>query len=305
MVYLLIFLSVLCLLTLLWAVSLNKELKYLYRQLEQIERGSHIELVSVTGIKKYVKLCRKLNGIFSSSRTSEENYLKSQKQLKQTISNIAHDIRTPLTSAAGYLQMLQDITSEEKQLRYEDIIEKRLAELKNLLEELFLYSKLTSEEFVLDCGNIPVFPVLSDCMIGMYHMFEEKQAEPQVLFEEEELYVYGNREALGRIFRNLTNNGLIHGTGGIKVSQQGHTIYFCNSVEKADEDMEQGHLPDVSQIFERFYKADTSRRKGSSGLGLSIVKELMVQMGGEVSARLEGDELVIELHFQPPKDMIS
>lgn len=305
MVYLLIFLSVLCLFILLWAVSLNKELKYLYRQLEQIERGSHIDLVSVTGIKKYVKLCRKLNRIFSSSRTSEENYLKSQKQLKQTISNIAHDIRTPLTSAAGYLQMLQDITSEEKQLRYEDIIEKRLAELKNLLEELFLYSKLTSEDFFLDCGNVPVFPVLSDCMIGMYHMFEEKQVEPQVLFEEEELYVYGNREALGRIFRNLINNGLIHGTGGIKVYQKGYTLNFCNSVEKADEDMEQGHLPDVSQIFERFYKADISRRKGSSGLGLSIVKELMVQMGGEVSARLEGDELVIELHFQPPKDIVS
>lgn len=294
MLYLMILLTILCLALLISLIALIRDIKYLAKQLEQIEQGSLIELTSLTRSKSILTLYRKLNQILDSFHKREIENLRSQKQLKQTISSIAHDIRTPLTSAAGYLQMLQENTCEEKLKRYEHIIEKRMEELKNMLEELFLYTKLTSPDFTLECHKIAVFPVLSEIMIGMFHLFEEKDCEPTISFQQEDLYVDANAEALGRIFRNLIHNSLLHGNGGLMITQENHTICFSNLIDDQNHD-----IPiDTSLLFDRFYKADQARRKGSSGLGLAIVKELMERMDGSVSAALDGNMLSIYLNFQ-------
>lgn len=270
-----------------------REVRHLTEQLEKLESGSHMELTTNTRRKEFLMLYHKLNHIFSAARSKEEKHLRSQKQLKQSISDIAHDIRTPLTSASGYLQMLEDCTTSEKQLRYEEIIEKRIGELKDMLEELFLYTKLTSEDFTPELRSTAAFPILSDCMIGLYHVFEEKQIEPEIQFEDESICVIAAPEILGRIFRNLINNALLHGAGGLRIVQKGSSFSFANPVADADS-------IDVERIFERFYKADSTRKKGSSGLGLSIVKELCLRIGGTAEARLtEGNMLEITVTFQP------
>lgn len=265
------------------------EQKHLIRQLNCIKDGSCIELTTHIRSKNFILLYQELNTIFSSFQEGEQKYRHSQKQLKQTISNIAHDIRTPLTSAAGYLQMLKECEEKEKCFRYEYIIEKQLEELKNMLEELFLYTKLTSEDFTLECKSTAVFPILSDCMIELYHVFEERNIEPSIHFEDETVHVIASPESLGRIFRNLINNALLHGNGELFITQNGNKMTFSNSVSN--------ELIDVSQIFERFYKADKSRRKGSSGLGLAIVKELIQQMDGQIEAHINGNILEISLTF--------
>lgn len=297
MIYFIILLIITNILLLFLFLSCTREVRYLVRQLEHIEDGSHMKLTSRIRNKSFLLLYRRLNRIFAAHQTKEMEYLHSQKQLKQTISSIAHDIRTPLTGAAGYLQILSESTQDPKLERYEEIIGKRLEELKEMLEELFLYTKLTSPDFELECTNIAVFPVLSDSMISMYHLFEEKGLSPIVDFQEEELYLTANQEALGRIFRNLINNALLHGGGSLVVSQRGNVIEFCNPL--SEQNGETGQAIDPSQLFERFYKADQARRKGSSGLGLAIVKELMMRMGGSVEARLENRQLVIALKFLP------
>lgn len=270
-----------------------REVRHLKKQLEQLENGSRMELTTNTGNRAFVELYQKLNHIFSGVHAKEQKYIRSQNQLKQSISDIAHDIRTPLTSASGYLQMLKECTKSDKQLRYENIIEKRIVELKDMLEELFLYTKLTSDEFTLDLRSTAVFPVLSDCMIGLYHVFEEKQIEPEIQFENEDLCVSATPESLARIFRNLINNALLHGAGGLCIVQKGVAVTFINPVEDTN-------AIDVERIFERFYKADQTRKKGSSGLGLAIVKELCVRMGGMAEAQiLDGRELAITVTFLP------
>lgn len=270
-----------------------REVHHLKSQLEQLEAGSQMELTTNTRNPAFVQLYQKLNHIFSGSHARDQRYIRSQNQLKQSISDIAHDIRTPLTSASGYLQMLKDCTDSAKQLRYENIIEKRIAELKDMLEELFLYTKLTSEEFSLECRDTAVFPVLSECMIGLYHVFEEKGIEPDIRFEDEALCVSAAPEALSRIFHNLINNALLHGAGGLCIVQKGTTLTFMNPIENAK-------AIDVEQIFERFYKADQTRKKGSSGLGLAIVKELCLRMGGTVKAEIrEEQKLAITVTFLP------
>lgn len=273
----------------------SREIRHLTRQLEMLEAGSNIELTTKTGSRTFVALYQKLNHIFAIVRSREQKYLRSQKQLKQSVSDLAHDIRTPLTSASGYLQMLQDCTESEKQFRYEHIIEKRIAELKDMLEELFLYTKLTSDDFSPELQSTAVFPILSDCMIGLYHVFEEKQIEPEIVFENEEICVTATPEILGRIFRNLINNALLHGAGGLRVIQEGGSIAFMNPVNNADS-------IEADRIFERFYKADSTRKKGSSGLGLSIVKELCLRIGGTAEAELaDGNMLKITVSLPVAK----
>lgn len=268
----------------------RREIVRLTRQLDVIEEGSQIELSASARSKEFTALYQRLESLLQSFRTSRFQYERSQKQLKKTISNIAHDIRTPLTSAAGYLQMLEDCGDRDTQRRYISIVRSRLDELKEMLEELFLYTKLTNEEFVIECSPTPAFPVLCDCMVGLYHVFDEKGVEPEIRFSDESLLVSASSESLGRIFRNLINNALLHGAGGLCVVQKGDKIIFSNPVEDPS-------ALDPEQLFERFYKADSSRKKGSSGLGLAIVSELMHRMGGTAKAEIHGNCLEIVLTF--------
>lgn len=292
MLLILIVFAVLLLILFLMLLSYRQEIIRLTRQLDAIEKGSQIELSASIRTKDIQKLYNKLESLLVSFRESRLQHERSQKQLKKTISNIAHDIRTPLTSAAGYLQMLEGCDNPDTQRRYTSIIQSRLTELKEMLEELFLYTKLTNDDFVLDCSSTPVFPVLCDCMVGLYHVFDEQGIEPDVQFENESLCILATPEGLGRVFRNLINNALLHGSGGLKVIQRDNVITFINPVSDPAS-------IDPDQIFERFYKADASRKMGSSGLGLAIVNELMKRMGGNAKAQITDSNFEIILTFRP------
>lgn len=264
------------------------EMKSLCMQLDELAQGSHMEIFVYRRDKTSLELCKKLNEVVTRQHQKEIQYERSQKRLKQNISALAHDIRTPLTSAAGYLQMGADCADKETRDRYLDISSKRLKELKDMLEELFLYTKLSTDDFQLSTQDLQVLPLLSECLIGMYQQFEEKGVTPLVEFETEGFHLKADEDCLNRIFRNLIQNALQHGNGGITITQQGRQMTFSNPI--ADDT----HL-DVAQIFDRFYKADAARRRGSSGMGLAIVKELVEKMGGGISAAINDGCLQINI----------
>ena len=264
------------------------EIRSLNRQLEELERGSHMELGVQSGQKDMLELCRRLNRLQNLHHQEQIQYERAEKQLKQNITGLAHDIRTPLTGASGYVQLAQECGEPQRQAYYLQVASDRLGELGDMLEELFLYTKLTSEEFALDMREVQVLPLLSDCLVGLYHHFEEKGISPQVDFAQEGFRVRADEECLRRIFHNLIQNALLHGSGEIAVRQEKGSLIFENTVSETSR-------PDPEHIFDRFYKADSARRKGSSGLGLFIVKELAERMGGSVHAHLEGDQLRITL----------
>lgn len=268
----------------------QKGMDAISRQLEQVDDGSQIEITTDVRSKSFLRLCNRLNSVLEKARTEENQRLRSQRKLKETVSAIAHDIRTPLTSASGYLQMMAECEDEVKRVRYHFIIRQRMDELKNMLEELFLYTKLTSEGFELECSSISVYPVLSECLIEIYDSFQAKGIEPEVEFEDETLQVMASHEGLSRIFRNLIHNALMHGASGLKILQSGNTLIFSNEIPEGIE-------LDAGRIFDRFYKADRTRRKGSSGFGLAIVKELVMRMGGRISAQVKDQVLSITINF--------
>lgn len=266
------------------------EIRSIRRQLEEIERGSRMELGVYSRQREMLALCRKLNELGRQNMQGQIRYEKAQKQLKQNITALAHDIRTPLAGASGYVQLAGECRERGRQEYYLQAAEGRLKELGDMLEELFLFTKLSDTDFEPDMRRLQVLPLLGDCLVGMYLQFEEKGISPEVRFDSEGFRVDADEEYLRRIFHNLIRNALLHGTGNLVITQQEKRLTFENAVSETSR-------PDTEQIFEQFYKADSARRKGSSGLGLFIVKELMEKMGGGVKAELEQEKLRIILKF--------
>ena len=267
------------------------EVRSIRRQLEEIERGSRMELGVYSRQREMLALCRKLNELGRQNMQGQIRYEKAQKQLKQNITALAHDIRTPLAGASGYVQLAGECKEKGRQTYYLQAAEGRLKELGDMLEELFLFTKLSDADFEPDMRRMQVLPLLGDCLVGMYLQFEEKGISPEVRFDSEGFRVDADEEYLRRIFHNLIRNALLHGTGNLVITQQETCLTFENAVSETSR-------PDTEQIFEQFYKADSARRKGSSGLGLFIVKELMEKMGGGVKAELEKEKLRIILEFR-------
>lgn len=317
-----ILLSIACIILAITLAGLCADIRSLCRQLEEIERGSHMELTTGTRQKSLLRLCRSLNRILAAKDRSHIQYERAEKQLKQNITNLAHDIRTPLTGASGYLQLARECDDAGKRDHYLSVAGRRLEELADMLEKLFLYTKLSNENFAFSDENmkqIQVLPLLSDCLLSLYTKFEEQNIEPEVRFESESFRVPADEDALRRIFLNLLQNALIHGTGNLTITQRiidnGPDPQREKPCRKAAPDkampreagahgclifensVPENSTPDPEQMFDLFYKADTARRKASSGLGLFIVKELMKRMGGNASAKLDGNTLRIFLYF--------
>ncbi|MCM1039059.1 MAG: HAMP domain-containing histidine kinase [Ruminococcus sp.] len=279
--------ALLCIVFIAAYIRLRQNIHVLNMQLEEIEKGSHMELTVNGRDRVILTLCRILNRVLIQKDKSYLQYEKSEKQLKQNITGLAHDIRTPLTGASGYVQLARecgaieaDCDIDNKREHYLQAAESRLADLEDMLEELFLYTKLTGEDFTLSIGKLQVLPILSNCLLGLYTRFEEKGVSPEIRFEEETFSVPADEEALQRVFLNLIQNALLHGNGDILIVQKGNSLVFENTLP-ADA------LPAPERMFELFYKGESARRKGSSGLGLFIVKELMTRMKGDVKAELD------------------
>ena len=288
-IVLVVLIGICMLLTMQYARSILA-VRSLRRQLEEIGRGSHMEISVECRQREMLSLCRQLNRLRQHWFLSQRQYEKAEKKLKQNITSLAHDIRTPLTGAAGYIQLAQECEDFVKREHYLETASDRLKELGDMLEELFLYTKLTSVEFELNMCELQVLPLLSECLVSLYRQFEEKGVSPEVEFESESFRIKADEECLRRIFHNLIQNGLIHGKGGLSIRQSKTSVFFENLVSETS-------VPDTAQIFDRFYKADSARRKGSSGLGMFIVKELAERMGGQVEAQLNGQMLTIRLEF--------
>ena len=234
------------------------------------------------------RLCQAVNRRLEEGRRLRLETQRRERELKYTMACISHDIRTPLAGAMGYLQLLEG--EPDRQGEYLDIVKKRLGDLEELLEELFLYTRIQGGSLPLECGELAALPPLWDALAEFYPRLEAAGVEPELRFDREDLKIWASPEALGRVYRNLIANALRHGGGGLTVSGRDGEICFANKLPP-------GPRPDPERLFDRFYQSSPARGKGGAGLGLSIVRELMERMDGRVSAQITGDRLEIKLSF--------
>ena len=270
----------------LWAY--RAQLLEMARALEETPTESNLRLtVSMSGTAPR-RLCQAVNARLDEGRRLRLETQRRERELKYTMACISHDIRTPLAGAMGYLALLEG--EPERQAEYRSIIDKRLRELDELLDELFLYTRLQSGSLPLECRELAALPPLWDALAEFYPQLEAAGVEPELRFDREDMTLWASPEALGRVYRNLIANALRHGCGWLTVSGRGGEICFSNALPP-------GPRPDPEHLFDRFYQSSPARAKGGAGLGLSIVQELMERMGGQVSAAIMGDTLEIKLSF--------
>lgn len=273
----------------------QRQVRDICRQLSFLMKNdSNMLVTGDTGFLGLKELMEILNQLLMNRKKEHKKYLEKEQMISDTYTNLSHDIRTPLTSLDGYFQLLEQCEDEEEQKHYMDIIQERIRNLKEMLEELFLFTKLKNESYHLEIKRCCINQILKQTIFSYYDEWTSKGIEPDIRIADQLLYIEGNEAALQRILQNVIKNALDHGTRGIGISleekDRKSIIRIWNEVRDPEK-------TDPSKVFERFYKADESRNKTSSGLGLSIAKEFTQKMHGEISAELEGKMFYITCIF--------
>lgn len=276
-------------------VSYMRQVKDICRQLLFLkEHESNMLITKEIKLGKIKELTDLLNEMLKDRREEVVQYVKKERMIADTYTNLSHDIRTPLTSMDGYFQLLETCSDEADRKRYIGIIQERIESLKEMLEELFTYTKLKNEIYELKKERQNLTQILKETLFSYYDEWAEKGIVPEFELTDEAVMIMGNGQALRRVIQNIMKNGLDHGNKELKIrlEKKGNRaeLVFKNKVEHPSE-------IDLQRVFERFYKADEARSKNSTGLGLSITKGFVLKMGGEIDAQMEGDWFCIHIWF--------
>ena len=222
-------------------------------------------------------------------RQQRHKFLTGDRELKEAVTNISHDLRTPLTAICGYLDLLDNEDKSENTSRYLSLIGNRVEAMKQLTEELFRYSVILSTgELVLE--TVCVNGVLEEGIAAFYGVLTSRDIQPEIHITETRIERQLNREALGRVFSNILNNALKYSDGDLIINlRDDGQIIFSNTASSLNG-------VQVGKLFDRFFTVEAARN--SNGLGLAISKTLVEQMGGSISAELTNNKLIIYIRFQ-------
>lgn len=276
----------------LFIIKLKADLHHINQQTNaKLNKESHFIITNDVKMNEMTELCENLNLMYEKFYQAQLNEWHKEREFKEMLSSIAHDVRTPLTSVQGYLQMLQEKEMSKENEAYYQIIQQRIDDIRTLLEQFFFYSKLLNKDASWETKSYLLYESCCQSLAGFYSQFVNAGVQPQLHFDDPDYTIETNSELLQRIFDNFIMNGLLHGKGDIFIRQYGDELSFTNEVEAT--------CPiDVDRVFERFYKADPSRIHISSGLGLAIVKEIAECSKIKVRVQLENNLFSVILDFK-------
>lgn len=288
-------LSVLILILIGILISYKRQVKDICRQLRFLQECDSNMLITTEMKKGHIgELAELLNTLLKERKKERADYQKKEQMIADIYTNLSHDIRTPLTSLDGYFQLLEETQEENDRKRYIQIIQERIESLKEMLEELFTYTKLQNGTYELKLEPQNVGQILKETVFSYYDDWAEQEISPQFEITEEPVWIRGNKQALRRTIQNIIKNGLDHGNKEIRIqlsrNEKQMELVFQNKIEP-------GEQIDISRVFERFYKADKARSKSSTGLGLSIAKGFVQKMHGEIAAEIKEDWFCIKISF--------
>lgn len=252
-------------------------------------------LISISSGDRHIRaLATDLNKQLWLLRKQRRQYLNGDRELKDAVTNISHDLRTPLTAICGYLDLLEGEEKSENAARYVTAIQNRAEVLKQLTQELFRYSIIMSEQGPMQLEPVCVNGVLEESLASFYAALTKRGITPHIEIAEKKLVRSLNRTALMRVFSNILNNAVKYSDGDLKVELlETGEIIFSNTA---------GNLDDVQvgKLFNRFFSVETARN--STGLGLAIAKTLVEQMHGTIMAQYKKPVLSICLRFPETVD---
>jgi len=297
MLYLIIvIISVLLLILCARLIFLKREMRRLRSELAEIMcLDTNIQLTSKSFDRELLAFVATTNKVLEQSRHSLYEKHRTEAALKRAITNISHDLRTPLTSARGYLQLLEssDLDAETK-AQYLHVIQGRLEALSNLMDSLFEFARISEGSVVPNLQKIDMTSVVRKVLSEAYPELEKRSFETVFIIPDTPVFCVTDAELITRVVQNLVKNVYVHGKSHVHVHLEDGVLKIANWSDDLDS-------LDIDQIFDRFYTFDASRSNKGTGLGLAIAKELVQQLGCQITATKEGDMLAIRV-FLPRQE---
>ena len=282
-----------------FSVRINRRVRYveyLSGEIQLIREEGFGRVMELQGDDELTQLCAAINEMSIQLKEKEEAQRKQMRSKNELITNVSHDLRSPLTSIIGYVDLLKSTGPEDREKfgEYIEVVERRLTGLNELINELFEYTKLDSAQSHLDMEQMDVLTLLLQILYENKVLMETQGLTLSWQLEAESYVTAIDAQQMVRVFQNLLDNACKYADKSAPVTvtaQVTDRLHICLTNRVADT----GSL-EPEQMFERFYRADKARSDtGSSGLGLAIVKRIVELHGGEINASLHGQELSVHL----------
>lgn len=290
-----IILTLICVVCIVKIFLMNKSIKNIAKDLEKILNEDTNNLISISTENKQIKkIANNLNVELKKLRKEKMQYENGSEELKRTITNISHDIRTPLTAISGYIELLEKESNEsisknkyEERKKYIEIIKRKTNELVELTEQLFNFSTTIDTYNKLEKEKCCINDVLEESLAEYYETFQKEKILPIIKLCKEKVYKKLNKRALTRVFDNILSNIIKYSDGEITVIlERDGKIIFSNKAKKLD-------TTSVQKIFDRYFTVENAKK--STGVGLSIAKQLVELNDGNIEAKYIDGNLVIEI----------
>ena len=269
---------------------LRRSIREVAEELEEKLRTDTNTLISISiGDSSVQLLASRINRQLRSLRKERLKLQTGNDELTTAVTNISHDLRTPLTAISGYLDLLEQEPQSEKSGRYLAVIRERTDAMRSLTEELFRYSVITATTDALHIEGVSLNDILEQSLAGFYGALSARGITPEVQMPKGKVTRRLDAAALRRIFDNILSNAVKYSDGDLAVSlRPDGVVTFSNSAPALSR-------VQAERLFDRFYTVETARN--STGLGLSIAKLLTEKMGGTITAEYESGQLQICIAF--------
>lgn len=265
----------------------TNSLKYMYNKLNSIiENETSEKLLTFTSDREIIAFLNSINNLLEHNQKMLAEYTKSEISMRKMLSNISHDLKTPLTVILGYIETMRldnNMANEERDSMLLKV-QNKANELIELINKFFDLTKLESGDKDIPLTRININEVCRKNILAFYDILTCKSIEVIVDIPEANIYVLANEEALDRIINNLISNAIKYGSSGniIGLSLKGDNEFACVSIWDKGKGINEINKDNV---FERMYTLEDSRNKQyqGSGLGLTITKRLVEKLGGTIS----------------------
>lgn len=289
-IIILVGLLLVCLSVLIFMISrfyhVKRKLVYMEQTLADVQSGNGNRRILVGSHDVMAPLAYRLNEIVYAYEDKLLSLKKADETNKQLMTSLSHDVRTPLTTLIGYLDAVHSyiVTSCERE-EYIEIARRRAYDLKNYIDVLFDWFRLNSNEFTLSIESVEIAELTRNILKDWVPIFREKGMDFEIEIPEKRLMVKLDIDGYSRVVNNLVQNVVTHSQAGqIKITMMADAKAMWLSVADNGVGIEK---EDLQHIFERLYKCDKGRSEKGSGLGLSIVDQMVDRMGGKISAKSE------------------
>ena len=238
--------------------------------------------MAFTDSSEITDLICQTNRMLEDRQKVKADYKRAQIASKKMLSNVSHDIKTPLTVILGYLEILENQPEENRTALNK--IQKKASQLMELINEFFTLSKIEAGDTDLTMSKISINEICRQNVVDFYSILTAKDFDVKINIPEKDVYVYGNEDAISRILFNLITNVIRYGSDGnyleVRLIEEEAAVLI--EVTDRGKGIAKENL---SHVFDRLYTLDDSRNKnmGGNGLGLTIAKTLAVKMGGDLS----------------------